>query len=188
MNHRRMNALTILRALDERLDASVELTLYGRAAIQLGYRNPPDDVLLSLDVDAVFWIGQAEQLNEETNFWQSIEEVNRTLSKDGLYISHFFTEDMVILRECWKQAREVINLKFSRLNLYRLSDIDLLLSKLMRDDPQDLQDALFIVRSAGLTASDIRQALQDARFPSVPEVVEQFRAASDRLLKHCADR
>ncbi len=184
MTQKTMNALTILRALDERVDTSVELTLYGRAAIQLGYRNPPEDVLLSLDVDAVFWIGQAEQLNEQTNFWEAVEEVNRRLSNDGLYISHFFTEDMVVLRACWKEARKVIDAKFSRLKLYRLSDIDLLLSKLMRDDPQDLQDALFIARSARMTSNDIRQAMQDARLPPVPEIEEQFQAASNRLLMH----
>ncbi len=184
MTPKTMNAITILRALDERLDTEVELTLYGRAAIQLGYRNPPDDVLLSLDVDAVFWIGQAEQLNEQTNFWEAVEDVNRVLSDNGLYISHFFTEDMVILREGWKEARKAIDAKFNRLKLYRLSDIDLLLSKLMRDDPQDMQDALFIVRTAKLTPGDIRQALRDARLPSVPEVVEQFQAASDKLLTH----
>ena len=71
-----------------------------------------------------------------------------------------------------------------RLRLYRLSDIDLLLSKLMRDDPQDLQDALFIARTAGLTQCGIEQAVRDARLPPVPEIEEQFQAASKRLLTH----
>ncbi len=50
-----MNALIILKELDARLNMPVELTLYGRAAIQLGYPNPPKDALSSLDVDAVFF-------------------------------------------------------------------------------------------------------------------------------------
>ncbi len=53
----------------------------------------------------------------------------------------------------------------------------------MRDDPQDLQDALFIVRAAGLTQRDIEQAVRDARLLPVPEVAEQFHAATERLYR-----
>jgi hypothetical protein len=70
---------------------------------------------------------------------------------------------------------------YSRLKLSRLSDLDLLLSKLMRDDPQDRQDALFIVRTAGLDFPRIEAALQDARLPDSPEIREQFAAASRYL-------
>ncbi len=82
-----MNAQVILTELDQRLDVAVELTLYGRAAIQLGFPKPPADTFLSLDVDAVLWIGQAEELNETTNFWEAVEQVNQSLGDQGLYIS-----------------------------------------------------------------------------------------------------
>ena len=179
-----MNAQAILQELNARLDAPVELTLYGRAAIQLGFPHPPKETLLSLDVDAVFWIGQAEQLNEQTNFWEAVEQVNKALGGQGLYISHFFTEDMVILRPCWRQKRKQIECAWDKLLLYRLSDVDLLLSKLMRDDPQDQQDARFIVQAASLSRVDVEKVLREARIPDVAELREQFNSASQRLLNH----
>jgi hypothetical protein len=178
-----MNAQIILRELNDRLEVPVELTLYGRAAIQLGFENPPSDTLLSLDVDAVFWLGQAEELNEQTNFWEAIDQVNQHLGNQGLYISHFFTEDMVILRPCWREQRKPIESAWDKLVLYRLSDVDLLLSKLMRDDPQDQQDAWYIVQSAPLAMADVQKGMRDARVPNVQELAEQYRQACARLLK-----
>ena len=179
-----MNAQTILEELNRRLDVPVELTLYGRAAIQLGFAHPPADALLSLDVDAVLWIGQAEELNEKTNFWEAIDQVNEKLGNRGLYISHFFTEDMVVLRPDWRDKRKKIERPWEKLRLYRLADVDLLLSKLMRDDPQDQQDARFIAREAHLSKADVEAALQAARIPEVPELVEQFARASRRFMSH----
>ncbi|NCC62170.1 MAG: hypothetical protein EOM12_14800 [Verrucomicrobiae bacterium] len=179
-----MNALKILKEVDCRMDKRIDLTLYGRAAIQLGYRNPPKDTLLSLDVDAIFWNGQAEWLNEQTLFWDVIEQVNQCLASDGLYISHFFTEDQVILKSNWKENRLKLDLPFEMLEVYRLSDIDLLLSKLMRDDPQDLQDALFIIQASHLTERQIREAMKSARIPEVADIQEQYKLASQRLLSN----
>ncbi len=99
------NAEKILDALDARLNGPVELTLYGRAALVLGFANPPAAYTRSRDVDAVLWLGQAEQLAEQTNFWTAIEEVNARFSTDDLYLSHLFTEDQVILRPDWRQWR-----------------------------------------------------------------------------------
>jgi len=45
---------------------------------------------MSRDVDAVMWLGQAEELAERTNFWDVIEEVNTLFADQELYISHFF--------------------------------------------------------------------------------------------------
>jgi len=178
-----MNAYKITKELNARLDTTVELTLYGRAAIQLGFPDPPAETLLSLDVDAVFWMDQAEQLNEKTNFWEAVEQVNQLFAEDGLYISHFFDEDMVILRSCWKEKRVSIEMQFDKLLLYRLSDVDLLLTKLMRDDPQDQEDARFIIKAAHLSKNDVIHAMNEACIPNIPELNEQFELASKRLLK-----
>lgn len=53
------NAKRILACLDRKLNAHIDLTLYGRAAIVLGFECPPDEYALSRDVDAVLWKGQA---------------------------------------------------------------------------------------------------------------------------------
>jgi hypothetical protein len=178
-----INAERILRALDDRLDAPVELTLYGRAALGLGFPNPPAEYARSRDVDAVLWMGQAEELAEHTNFWEAIDQLNDQLARDGLYVSHLFSEDQVIVRADWRDQRVPLAGDWRRLQLYRLSDLDLLLSKLMRDDPLDQQDALFIVARSGLSREQIERGLRAARVPAVAELQEQFRLASQRLLQ-----
>ena len=149
------NALVILDALDRLLDGPVDLTLYGRAALALGFPDPPEEYAWSRDIDVVLRLEQAEQLNEKTNFWQAVEAVNRDLADQELYVSHFFEEDQVILRPDWRQARVRIRGAWRNLELYRLGDADLLLSKLMRDDPIDQADARFIVARAGFTREDV---------------------------------
>ncbi len=177
------NAQKLLSALDARLTSRIDLTLYGRAALHLGFpQSSPEEHALSRDVDAVFWLGQAEELNDSTNFWSAIEIVNEELADQELYISHFFTEDQVILTPDWRSQRIRIPGPWEHLDLHRLSDIDLLLSKLMRDDPLDRSDALFIVSSADLSLSDIEQAISEARIPDAPEIHEQFEFASKKLL------
>jgi len=176
------NAEQILTALDATLTTRVELTLYGRAALLLGYEDPPAEYALSQDVDAVMWMGQAEELCATTDFWDAVERVNAELAHDGLYISHFFTEDQVALRPNWRDCRVAVKKTWPRLNLTRLGDLDLLLSKLMRDDPVDAADAQFIVKSGGLGRSDIERAIAAVRLPASSEVREEFRRASARLL------
>lgn len=177
------NAEIILTSLDRKLATSVELTLYGRAALSLGFDNPPQEFALSRDVDAVLWMGQAEMLLETSNFWEAVNEVNEALTDQELYISHFFEEEQVILRPDWQNHRVRIKHAWNHLTLYRLGDIDLLLSKLMRDDPIDHQDALFIYQQGRLDVPTVTQALHDARVPDIPEIQEQFTLASRRFLQ-----
>jgi hypothetical protein len=75
------NAEQILGVLDARLSSPVELTLYGRAALLLGFANPPVEYGLSHDVDAVLWLGQAEELAQRTNFWEAVEHTNEQLAR-----------------------------------------------------------------------------------------------------------
>lgn len=177
------NAERILQCLDKHLSSRVELTLYGRAALTLGFAETPEDYALSRDVDAVLWVGQAEELNEKTDFWDAVAATNDELSSSGLYISHFFTEDQVLLQPDWKTNRVELLDVWPHLSLYRLSDLDLVLSKLMRDDAIDQSDARFIIEKAGLDRRAVEKALSSARLPESPEVHEQFALASKRLLK-----
>ena len=184
MNH----AERILACLDGHLNSRVELTLYGRAALTLGFEETPEDYALSHDVDAVLWIGQAETLNETTNFWEAVDSTNRELAGEDLYVSHFFTEDQVVLLPEWRENRVALPGPYRQLTLLRLGDLDLLLSKLMRDDPIDHADALFIVRRARLVPDQIRVALERAVLPESAEVREQFAGASARLWGALRDR
>lgn len=177
------HAERILGCLDCHLTSRVELTLYGRAALTLGFGQTPEDYALSHDVDAVLWLGQAEALTESTNFWQAVDRTNAELADEDLYVSHFFTEDQVVLLPDWRDNRIPLPGNWKRLVLHRLGNLDLVLSKLMRDDPIDRSDALFIVRSAALTAEDVRAAVARAVLPESEEIHEQFASASARLLK-----
>ena len=168
------NARRILDTLDQLLDSRVELTLYGRAALHLGLPNAPEEVAYSRDVDAVLYMGQAEELAETTNFWEALEKTNETLATDGLFISHLFEESQVILRPEWRQERASISGPWTKLRVFRLSDPDLLLSKLMRDDPQDLRDALTIASARPMSLIEIESALEQAVVPPLAEIEEQF--------------
>lgn len=176
------NAERILHSLDGHLSSRVELTLYGRAALTLGFSETPEDYALSHDVDAVLWVGQAEALSESTDFWEAVASANNELAGDGLYISHFFTEDQVILLPAWRANRVELPAVWSHLSLYRLGNLDLLLSKLMRDDAIDQSDARFIVDRAALDRAGIEWALDAAIIPDSTEIREQFAIASQRLL------
>lgn len=180
------NAVKILTALDQKLNATIDLTLYGRAALVLGFEHAPEECALSQDVDAVFRTGQAEELLATTNFWEAVDAVNAELSDQGLYISHFFEEDQVILRSDWRAHLKKIEGPWNKIDLYRLGDLDLLLSKLMRDDPIDLQDALFIQSSSGLELDMVRHAVRLARIPPIPEIEEQFALATRRFFQRLA--
>ena len=49
---------------------TVDLTLYGRAAFVLGFKNAPKEFALSKDIDVILSIGQADELARTTNFWE----------------------------------------------------------------------------------------------------------------------
>lgn len=176
------NAEIILQDLDQRLNARVDITLYGRAALQLGFPVGEDGFTFSQDIDCVLWLGQAEELQRQSNFWEAVECVNRAMAGCNLYISHFFDETQVILRPDWRAQRVIIPGPWQRLLLHRLSNEDLFLSKLMRYDPQDLKDARFIAEKAGWTSADLAQIIRQARVPDIPEILEQFTLCSKKFV------
>jgi hypothetical protein len=177
------NAQRILAELDYKLDHGVELTLYGRAALTLGFDDVPEEFGQSRDIDAVLWIGQAEELAQTTNFWKAIQELNEQLRDQELYISHLFQEDQLILSPDWKSKRKKIDGPWKKLTVYRLADSDLFLTKLMRHDAEDIADAKFIVRRAGWHDDEIAEIISNAQFPDVLEVREQFASAAAHFLK-----
>jgi hypothetical protein len=178
-----IHAERLLDALDGELNAPAELTLYGRAALSLGFENPPPEYAASRDVDAVLWLGQAEELARRSNFWEAVTKVNEQFRDQELYLSHLFEEDQVILTPTWRENRLLIPKSWERLTIYRLGNIDLFLSKLMRDDPLDYADARFVVERAGLDQRAIEGAIATARVPAVPEVQEQFKLCAARFLE-----
>lgn len=176
------NARKLLTRLDELLITPVELTIYGRAALQLGFAHPKPEYLRSQDVDVVLWLGQAEELSATGNFWEALGQLNREFDTAGLYLSHLFDENQVILSPRWRTRRIPVNLPLTHLTIMRLSDPDLALSKLMRYDPIDLDDLRFIISAGNLSADLLRREIAAARIPDSPEIQEQFELCKKWLL------
>jgi KTSC domain len=176
------NAKRLLLALDAKLNGAVELTLYGRAALALGFEGSPEEFAASKDIDAIFWIGQAEELLEKTNFWEAIEEVNEEFKEDGLYITHLFEEDQVVLSPDWRKYRVLIPGPWKKLTIYRLGDGDLFLSKLMRNDPQDRADARFIAERSQWEGETVDALISSSRVPPAADVRAEFAASAAHFM------
>jgi len=185
------NPETILRTLDGYLTEPTELIIYGRAALDLGYpasdsdRNP--DFSSTLDVDAILPSEKIDTIDQDDQFWNAIERTNEDLSTSGLYITHFFQDDQVILRPQWLSQIEPIHLSppLALLQLARPHTIDLALTKMMRIDPQDRDDLLYLTST--MTA-DERQTLiasfPSASCPEIPEILQAFEANQQWLTDH----
>src|ERR1041385_1699690 len=97
------NASLILQTLDRHLSQPTRLILYGRAALQLGFTEPPSETAESKDVDAIIPVGDVDELSDNESFWGAQEATNRELRPKGLYITHLFPADQIFLRRDWEQ-------------------------------------------------------------------------------------
>jgi hypothetical protein len=75
-----------------------------------------------------------------------------------------------------------IALQLERLNVFRPSTLDLILTKMARGDENDLADIRFLLHQEPLTSAQLRAAFARARVPDVPEIRELFRAAQPKVL------
>lgn len=181
MNH----AQTILQSLDRHLNRPFPLVLYGRAALALGFDHPPEEAFRSLDVDIILTLAQADALDEDAAFWDALEATNHELAPSGLYVTHLFAEDQVILRPDWQDHLVPIHSpELRHLRLSRPHVLDLLLTKMMRGaDPQDMADAAFLLSQPGADGLELRQLFSQARVPDVPEIRALFAEAQPFILR-----
>lgn len=70
----------------------------------------------------------------------------------------------------------------SHLRVWRPSTADLILTKMMRIDPQDRADIEFLRRQADVSAQGIREAVAQAVLPEIPEIYHAFASNRDWLL------
>jgi len=177
------NAERILLALDRHLDHEVGLVIYGRAALTLGFENPPAAVRNTVDVDAIIPMRSVETFRADGRFWDAQEATNRELEPNGLYITHLFEAQEVFLRPDWEQHLVQIPRPATRwLRLFRPATLDLILTKMMRgDDPQDMADIEFLLRHDRVTPAQLEQALSVAVIPDLVELREAFKRAQPRV-------
>src|SRR5450759_5267259 len=168
------NAERILRCLDRHLTKPVELVIYGRAALALGFQSPQVEHTASADVDAVVSINELSLLQDNEDFWNAQASVNAELEKDGLYFTHIFTDQDVIIRDGWEGRKVPIRMEFNNIRLFRPATAALILTKMMRDDPQDLADIKFMMLRDPSVIAILDQVIREAKVPAIPELNEQF--------------
>jgi hypothetical protein len=176
------NPLRILQTLDRYLAGAAEITVFGRAALALGYTACPPAFAATNDVDAILPLAWLDAADRNCDFWDAQQRTNTELAPEGLYITHLFRELEVILVPDWMARRVLIPLDLNRLTVFRPSSLDLILSKKARCDKNDVADMRFLLHQEPLTVEQLSAAFQSARVPEVPEIQELFRASQRTVL------
>jgi hypothetical protein len=173
------NPLRILEVLDRHLSVPVALHVYGRSALALGFPSAPEEFHATMDVDAILPANEVQAFEQNEAFWRAQELTNEELGDSGLYFTHLFEDRQVILTPDWLENRvRIQRLEFQRLELWRPSTADLILTKMMRVDTQDRADIEFLLRQVDVSSDAMRTALKRAVVPDVEELREAF--ASNR--------
>lgn len=138
-----------------------------------------------MDVDAILPEVEMSSIEADDSFWSGIENTNRELLPSGLYITHLFADSQVILRPNWLD--HIVSIPFQGLrllSLFRPASEDLILTKMMRIDPQDRSDIDFLLQNSRITADSLTPLLESAKVPDIPEIREAFDYNSTWLKNH----
>lgn len=169
------NPRRILETLDRHLVTPFTLYVYRRSALALGYADAPAEYHATMDVDAILPASEVRAIEGNEDFWRAQERVNEELGDTGLYFTHLFEDRQVILTPDWlANTAPIADMGFRQLRLRRPSTADLILTKMMRVDPQDRDDIRFLARQADVSVENIRGAVKRAALPDVAEIREAF--------------
>jgi hypothetical protein len=75
------NPLRILQTLDRHLTREADMTLFGRAALALGFQNAPADFHNTRDVDAILSFEWLSSKDENIDFWLAQQSTNAEVLK-----------------------------------------------------------------------------------------------------------
>lgn len=141
-----------------------------------------------MDVDAILPEIEMSMIETDDSFWNAIEKTNQDLDSAGLYLTHLFTDSQVILRPDWLEHLRIIEMSDLRyLQIFRPATPDLILTKMMRIDPQDRSDIRFLLGRQSIDKETLRQLLAVARVPQIPEISEAFSENSRWLEKEIGE-
>ncbi len=177
------NPQHILQTFDRHLTKPAEITIFGRAALALGFQNSPAAFATTNDVDAILplsWLAAADQ---NLDFWEAQQKTNAELEPSGLYITHLFRELEIILTPDWLNRRVRVPLELQKLAVFRPSTLDLILTKMARGDENDLTDIQFLLTQETHAVEKLKTAFSRARLPDVPEIRKLFQAAQIKVLE-----
>ena len=159
------------------------MTIFGRAALALGFRDSPPVFATTRDVDAILPLAWLAAEKENFDFWEAQQKTNAELEPHGLYITHLFRELEIILLPDWLAGRIRIPVELCNLRVFRPSTLDLVLSKMGRGDQNDLSDIRFLLQFETISADQLRSAFGRARVPDVPEIRDLYHAAQKNVLE-----
>lgn len=176
------NPLHILQTLDRHLTKPAEITIFGRAALALGFPNSPAAFATTHDVDAILPLSWLAAEDENMDFWQAQQKTNAELESSGLYITHLFRELEIILTPDWLTRRVRVPLELQKLTVFRPATLDLILTKMARGDENDLTDIRFLLAQEKISSAALLVAFAQARVPDVPELKALFSKAQPQVL------
>jgi hypothetical protein len=185
------NPERILRLLDSHLEKETRIILFGRAALALGFGEFGAQFGKTLDVDAILPTVEMGKIEEDVQFWKAIELTNKSLMPEGLYVSHLFTDEQVAITPNWLDKIvpiEIAGLK--HLRLFRPSTIDLILTKMMRNDRQDIGDISFLLAQERVDRTELDKAIASARpleIPGLQEIFTKMQPVVREMAAHSKD-
>ncbi len=169
------NPLHILRTLDRHLAGSFDLYVYGRSALALGYGESAVRFQSTMDVDAILPSRDLQAIESNDDFWLAQIKTNEELGDTGLYFTHLFEDRQVILTPDWLDRVVPLPIEgLVKLRLYRPSTVDLILTKMMRVDPDDQNDIRFLMTQPDYSAGAMQSVLFRAVVPHIEEIQEAF--------------
>jgi hypothetical protein len=175
--------LTILTTLDSFLEQETRVVLYGRAALALGFGAAAETHGATMDVDAILPAVEMAAVEADAQFWRALDRTNAALESRGLYMTHLFTDEQVILTPEWLEKIVPLPVPgLTRLRVSRLSTVDLVLTKMMRRDPQDADDIELLLREERIGPKELAAAFARARCPEISEIRETFVALQPVVL------
>jgi hypothetical protein len=168
------NPFKILKTLDSHLEEPIDLVVYGKSAICLLF--PEDEKIgVTNDLDLIIPETKISVFDKRLDFWDAVEKTNKELEHLGLYLSHIFDEHQIILHPDWFNSKiEIESILFNNLSVFTPNPLDLIITKMMRVDPQDRNDIRFIFEKACIQEKDLLQRIEGAICPDVAEIKDAF--------------
>jgi len=171
------NPQRILQALDSNLERQTRVVLFGRAALAMGFGEVGAQFGNTQDVDAILPTVEMSKIEADSQFWNAIELTNRSLEPSGLYVSHLFTDKQIAITSDWLDRIVAIPSEGYRfLRLFRPSAADLILTKMMRNDREDLDDIRFIMSQERVSEAELHAAFLKSVKLEIPELQSIFAA------------
>ena len=169
----------ILETLDRHLAGPGTVRLLGGAALTVGYGL----TRATEDVDLLQDDGEVQALIDSADFGLALDAANAELEPRGLYLTHIWGPEQLILAAGWRaRCRGVAMPSLRKLRLEVLSPADLIISKLARADDGDLSDMEYLLTTQ-TSVAEVELLMPTVQVPQVfAESWPRARAALLELL------